>query len=170
MHYSCRINFCANRERAFYLLELSLAFLAVCIPFRLFSWYSSSHFPLCSFRIVKYDCRAFLPIPVIVHTDRFTRGWARRGSALATRLADTEGSSRRSIFTGSNQPLRLLFGDFCTGALANASGGSSYRHVGTLSNRAEIENLFDISGCRARFVLACQCLLTARDRTGSGRI
>lgn len=167
MHSSCRINFCANRESLLLPSAPTHVSRRVCTRFRLFSRYSSSHFPLCSFRIVKYDRRAFLPTPVTVHTDGFTRGWARRVSALASRLADTEGDSRCCIFTESNQPYDFYSGIFVSGRTPVADQATD---TGTSSNRAEIENLFDISACRARFVLACQCLLTARDRTGSGRI
>lgn len=171
MHYSCGINFCANTERAFYFLELSLDVpRRVCTPFRLFSWYSSSHFPLCSFRIVKYDCRAFLPTPVIVHTTQIHTRLSTACFRVSYPVGWHWGEFAVQYIYRIKPTLRLLFGDFCIGALANASGGSSHRHVGTSSNRAEIENLFDISGCRARFVLARQCLLTARDRTGSDRI
>lgn len=169
MHSSCRINFCANRESLLLpstpISHSSARLYAV--PF--IPVVFSSHFPLCSFRIVKYDRRVFLPTSVTVYTDRFTRGWARRVSALAIQLADTERDSRCSIFTESNQPYDFYSGIFVSGHWRMPVADQA-TDTGTSSNRAEIKNLFDISGCRARFVLACQCLLTTRDRTGSGRI
>lgn len=165
MQSSCRNNFCANRQ-SHLLPSTPTHFLQrVCTWFRLFSRYSSSHFPLCSFRIVRYDRWVFLPIPVTVHTDRFTRSWTRRVSALANRLADTEGDSRYCIFTESNQPYDFYSGIFVVSGHWRTPVVDQATDTGTSSNRAEIENLFNISGrCRrACFVLA---VLTVCDRTG----
>lgn len=61
MYFSCKINFCANRESLLLPSTPTHFPQRVCTRFRLFSRYSFSHFPLCSFRIVKYDRWVFLP-------------------------------------------------------------------------------------------------------------
>lgn len=156
MHSSCRINFCANR--ASLLLPSTPTHIPrrVCTRFRLFSWHSSSHFPLCSFRIVKYDRRVFLPTSVTVHTDRFTRGWAWRVSALANRLTDIEGDSRCSIFTESNQPYDFYSGIVVSGHWRMPVADQA-TDTGTSSNRAEIENLFDRGAELASFSPVSVC-------------
>lgn len=127
MHSSCRINFYTNRENLLLPRTLTHVPRRVCARFRLFSWYSSSHFPLCSFH-----CEVRLSGFPSYSGNRTHRQIHTRLSTACFRVSQPVGwhwgEFAAQYIYRIKPTLRLLFGDFCIGALANASGGSSHRH------------------------------------------
>lgn len=145
-HSSRGINSRVNRGNAFcYPIHIPWR---VCTRFRLFSWYSFSHFPLCSFRNVKFSLVGFSPLLRQIHTQL---------SAVCfcvSRPVDTEVDSRYGLFTESNHKSTTFIRGFFYRNIGERNGGSSHSDTDMSNNRAEIENLSDILDHRVRIAFS----------------